>query len=163
PPHDPGGAGAVLVRPDRADPRHRGHEGQAPPVDLRVREPSRRVIARPGATATGGRLLARLDQPRVALAASLAALLPPCPVVLAPPHPLEQPLAVDADLYREAAVRWSGGGPFYAARQLAGPYEITPGDILYPPVGLWLFVPFTFLPDALAMVLWWAIPLGVTA
>ena len=28
--------------------------------------------------------------------------------------------------------RWWSGGPFYEPRQLAGPYEVTPGDILYP-------------------------------
>jgi hypothetical protein len=108
-------------------------------------------------------LAARLDQPRVALALSLAVFVVPILFVLAIPHPLEQPFAVDADLYRDAAFRWLGGGPFYEARQLAGPYEIVPGDILYPPVGLWLFVPFTFLPYTLAMVLWWGIPIGVTA
>ena len=38
--------------------------------------------------------------------------------------------------------------------QLAGPYQISAGDILYPPVALLLFVPFSVLPA----VLWWLLP-----
>ena len=41
---------------------------------------------------------------------------------------------------------------------MTGPYPITPGDILYPPVALWLFVPFTVLPAAL----WWIVPVAIT-
>ena len=66
---------------------------------------------------------------------------------------------VDYRLYLDATRRWLDGGPFYQPYQIAGPYPITPGDILYPPVALWLFVPFTLLPA----VLWWLVPLGVTA
>jgi hypothetical protein len=65
---------------------------------------------------------------------------------------------IDFALYRDAAARWLGGGPFYEAYQLAGPYEVRAGDVLYPPVALLLFIPFTFLPA----LLWWAIPLGIT-
>jgi hypothetical protein len=68
-------------------------------------------------------------------------------------------LDLDRDLYMRATERWLSGGSFYQSYQLAGPYSISPGDILYPPVALWLFVPFTVLPA----VLWWAVPLGVTA
>ena len=103
-----------------------------------------------------------LDRPRVALALSVAVFLLPILFVLAIPHPLEQPFGVDVQLYRDAAARWWAGGPFYEPHQLAGPYEITPGDILYPPVGLWLFVPFALLPAFLALVLWWLIPIAVT-
>ena len=92
-----------------------------------------------------------LDRPRVALAVSALVFLVPVLFVLAIPHPLEQPLGVDATLYRDAAARWWSGGPFYEPRQLAGPYEVTPGDILYPPVGLWLFVPFALLPAVVAL------------
>jgi hypothetical protein len=47
---------------------------------------------------------------------------------------------------------------FYLPRQLDGPYEaVTAVDVLYPPVALWLFVPFTLLPAAL----WWLIPVGI--
>ena len=59
--------------------------------------------------------------------------------------------------YEEAARRWLAGGGFYLDRQLGGPYSITEGDILYPPVALVLFVPFLVLPA----VLWWVIPLGI--
>lgn len=67
--------------------------------------------------------------------------------------------AIDYTLYMEATQRWLGGGPFYEPYQLNGPYPIRMGDVLYPPNGLLLFVPFTFLPAAL----WWAVPLGITA
>lgn len=66
---------------------------------------------------------------------------------------------IDYRLYMDATARWLAGGPFYEPYQLAGPYTITAGDILYPPVALWLFVPFTFLPA----VLWWLVPLGAIA
>lgn len=66
-------------------------------------------------------------------------------------------LGGDMSLYLESARRWLGGGSFYLDRQLAGPYDITEGDVLYPPVALLLFVPFTVLP----VVLWWAIPLAI--
>lgn len=66
---------------------------------------------------------------------------------------------IDFDLYRGATSRWLGGGPFYEPWQLAGPYDVRQGAVLYPPVTLWLFFPFTVLPP----VLWWAIPLGATA
>jgi hypothetical protein len=63
-------------------------------------------------------------------------------------------LSVDYRLYIDAARSWLHGGPFFQPYQLAGPYQISAGDILYPPVALVLFVPFTFLPA----VLWWLIP-----
>src|SRR5690348_5487772 len=66
-------------------------------------------------------------------------------------------LGGDMNLYLDAARHWLGGGSFYLDRQLAGPYEITGGDVLYPPVALALFVPFTVLPA----VLWFAIPLAI--
>jgi hypothetical protein len=82
------------------------------------------------------------------------------------PHPLEQRFGVDFELYRDVTARWLHGGPFFEPRQLAGPYEITPGDVLYPPVAIWLFAPWALAADppwsALA-ALWWAIPLGLTA
>lgn len=67
--------------------------------------------------------------------------------------------AIDYTLYMDATRRWLAGGPFFEPYQLAGPYPVRMGDVLYPPNGLLLFVPFTILPA----VLWWAIPLGVTA
>lgn len=68
-------------------------------------------------------------------------------------------LDVDRSLYMSATARWLAGGPFYLPYQLAGPYPVLAGDILYPPVVLWLFVPLRVLPA----VLWWAIPFGLTA
>lgn len=70
----------------------------------------------------------------------------------------------DYHLYTTAAARWLAGGGFYHPYQLSGPYIIGDhiggnGPILYPPTMLLLFVPFTVLP----WILWWAIPIGVTA
>jgi hypothetical protein len=104
-----------------------------------------------------------LARPRVSLAISVATFVLPLLFVLVVPHPLEQPLGVDATLYRDATLRWLGGGSFYESYQLAGPYEIRAGDILYPPIGLVLFVPFAVVPLVLAAILWWVVPLGVTA
>ncbi len=109
----------------------------------------------------GASRLATLDRPRVAFALSAATILLPVAFVLAIPDPFGQPLAKDAELYLDAAARWLVGGPFYEPRQLAGPYEVAHGDILYPPVGLWLFGPFAVLPRAPALVLWWAMPAAI--
>ncbi|MEO5884955.1 MAG: glycosyltransferase 87 family protein, partial [Candidatus Limnocylindrales bacterium] len=109
------------------------------------------------------RWLERLDRPRFALALSAVALLLPVIFVLAIPDPLDQPPGVDVLLYRDATARWLDGGPFYEPRQLAGPYEVAPGDILYPPIGLWLFVPLALLPTIPALVLWWGIPTAIVS
>ena len=65
----------------------------------------------------------------------------------------------DYRIYMDATTRWLGGGSYFLTRQLAGTYPLQMGDVLYPPVALWLFVPFTVLPA----VLWWAIPIAITA
>lgn len=65
----------------------------------------------------------------------------------------------DERLYREATGRWLEGGPFYLQHQVAGPYQVAFGDVLYPPSTLWLFVPLASLPT----VVWYAVPLMVTA
>lgn len=58
----------------------------------------------------------------------------------------------------DKARRWVETGEWYNVHQLAGPYEAaTAVDILYPPIALYLFVPFIWLPAPL----WWAIPLGI--
>lgn len=101
--------------------------------------------------------------PRVAIALSLAVFALPLAFAAITPDALEQPFGVDFALYRDVASRWLGGGPYFEPYQLAGPYEIRAGDVLYPPVGLWLFVPFAVLPAAAAWILWWAIPIGATA
>lgn len=75
------------------------------------------------------------------------------------PHVLEQKYALGVDLHQILAAtrRWLDGEGFYFPHQLAGPYHIVGGDILYPPVVLWLLVPFLYLPQ----ILWWVIPLGI--
>lgn len=90
--------------------------------------------------------------------AILAAQVPTLLQVAALPN-LNGYAGIDHALYMDATRRWLETGVFYEPYQLAGPYPIGPGNILYPPVALWLFVPFTTLPA----VLWWAIPLGLTA
>jgi hypothetical protein len=75
--------------------------------------------------------------------------------------------AKDYVYYTDATQRWLDGGPFYEPWQLEGPYQFTasllPGHTnsgnYYPPVTLWLLVPFTVLPAAL----WWLVPLGCVA
>ena len=99
---------------------------------------------------------------RAAAAASVAVFALPVLFVLAIPDPLEQPVGVDYVLYRDVAARWLAGGPYFEPRQLAGPYEIVAGDVLYPPFGLVLFVPFAILPSVLAAALWWTLPIGAT-
>jgi hypothetical protein len=65
-------------------------------------------------------------------------------------------VGMDFALYRDAAARWLGGGPFYNPYQVAAPYVVAHGDILYPPPFLLLVSPFTRLPG----LLWWTIPIG---
>lgn len=65
----------------------------------------------------------------------------------------------DFILYRDAASRWLATGQFYSPYQLAEPYPIVADEILYPPVALWLLVPFTVLPQ----VLWVIAPIGIVA
>jgi hypothetical protein len=69
---------------------------------------------------------------------------------------LRPEVGVDYRLYIDTASRWLSGGPYFQAYQLAGPYSVSAGDILYPPVALILFVPFTLLPA----LLWWLLPLA---
>jgi hypothetical protein len=63
----------------------------------------------------------------------------------------------DLRMYLERTQDWLTGGDFYRPRQLAGAYEVTHGDSLYPPVLLYLTVPMTVLPWAV----WWLVPLAV--
>src|SRR5436305_6121610 len=114
-----------------------------------------------------GRIASRLSDldRRTAIGLSIGVFLIPVAFVLVVPHPLEQPFGVDFDLYRGVAARWLGGGPFFEPYQLTGPYDIRAGDVLYPPVILWLLVPFAAASGILAgvaAVAWWAIPLGIT-
>jgi hypothetical protein len=102
---------------------------------------------------------------RTAIGLSIAVFLVPVAFVLVVPHPLEQPFGVDFDLYRDVTNRWLAGGSFFEPYQVAGAYDIRAGDVLYPPVALWLFVPFAApagVLAGLAAVLWWTVPLGIT-
>lgn len=83
------------------------------------------------------------------LAAAWSATL----VTIVSPHGL----GVDFLQYQAHAARWQASGQFYLPHQLVGPTAIEDGDPLYPPVILWLLLPFTALPA----VLWWAFPLAV--
>jgi hypothetical protein len=68
-------------------------------------------------------------------------------------------VGIDYEIYMDATRRWLAGGPFYLPLQVAGPYPVLLGVVLYPPNALILFVPFTFLPA----VIWWAIPIIIVA
>ena len=72
-------------------------------------------------------------------------------------------LARDFDLYMDATRRWLAGGPFYEPYQLAGPYDMPWGQILYPPQALALFVPFSLLGTVLGPILFVAVPASITA
>jgi hypothetical protein len=67
--------------------------------------------------------------------------------------------ASDYDVVIGAAARWLAGGPYYLPEQLAGPYAWPGPWVLYPPPSVLLFAPFIWLPA----LLWWAIPVGLTA
>lgn len=70
---------------------------------------------------------------------------------------------IDYTMYMDATRRWLEGGSYFHPYQLAGPYPVQMGDVLYPPNVLLLFIPFAILPAVVSAVLWWGIPLGVTA
>lgn len=57
----------------------------------------------------------------------------------------------------DAARRLLDTGTPYWPWQIAGPYEIADGAILYPPTAFLLFIPYTWLPA----VLWWVIPIAI--
>lgn len=52
----------------------------------------------------------------------------------------------DLQIYRDATERLFAGDGWYLPRQLSGPYEIQSGDVLYPPVAAWFFLPWLVLP-----------------
>jgi hypothetical protein len=61
---------------------------------------------------------------------------------------------LDRTIYHDAALRWLHGDVFYYPEQLAGPYVILQGHILYPPTALIWLVPGALLPD----VVWFCLP-----
>jgi hypothetical protein len=66
---------------------------------------------------------------------------------------------VDFHQYQGHVQRWLTSGQFYLPRQLAGPTSVMDGDPLYPPIALYLLVPFHWLPD----IAWWVPPLAILA
>jgi hypothetical protein len=77
-------------------------------------------------------------------------------------HMFNPDFGTDYRIHVAAAVRWlETGSPYYPA-QLTGAYELglmRPDPILYPPTMLPLFAAFIVLPA----VLWWAVPIAITA
>ena len=72
----------------------------------------------------------------------------------------EAPPGMDYGFYVERTQSWMAGDGFYRDRQLHGPYDIENGDALYPPPIVLLMLPWALGAPA---VLWWAIPIGLTA
>lgn len=68
-------------------------------------------------------------------------------------------LANDLNGYLAGARRFLEHGSPYLPEQLTGAWTLQPDSFIHPPVAVLLFVPFLVLPA----VLWWAIPLGLTA
>jgi len=74
-------------------------------------------------------------------------------------------VGLEHDLYLSSASHWLATGSFYQSYQLSGPYAIHYAaiegqglsDPLFPPVTLWLLVPFTLLPAPL----WWLVPVSL--
>jgi hypothetical protein len=67
-------------------------------------------------------------------------------------------VGLDYRWHMDASQRLLDTGSPYWPWQVAAPYVIGNGAILYPPTAFLLFVPFLWLPA----VLWWAIPMGLT-
>ena len=74
--------------------------------------------------------------------------------ISAPPGAIDRLAGLDYRNYAEATRTWLDGGTWYLERQLQGPYLVVPGDVLYPPVWLVLFVPAALAP----WPLWWILP-----
>ena len=72
------------------------------------------------------------------------------------------PIDGDRVLYMDATRSWLNGTGFYHDYQLAGPYDVRSGDILYPPPMLLVFAPLAVIPEPLSAALYYAIPLGIT-
>ena len=131
------------------------------PVIARFAVATRRISAG-GERALG--LARRVDRPqyRIALVAVLVAIAA-IEEYLILGRALGTPefgmLGRDGELYLDATQRWLAGGPFYLPYQLANPYDLPWGQILYPPQALALFVPFTLVGVAPFII----IPTVVTA
>ena len=65
---------------------------------------------------------------------------------------------LDYRWHMDAAQRLLDTGTPYWPWQIAGPYVIGDGAILYPPTAFALFIPFLWLPS----ILWWLVPIAIT-
>lgn len=92
------------------------------------------------------------------LAALAIVITPWVGALMSNPDYLRWLVGIDARIYFDAAQAWLREGQWYLPRQLAGPYGIEYGDVLYPPTLLYLLLPFQLLP----MALWWIIPVSAT-
>jgi len=63
----------------------------------------------------------------------------------------------DLALYQREVQAWLGGAPMYPPSEVAGPFTIVSGVILYPPITILLFLPTLLLP----LPLWWLIPAAI--
>lgn len=151
----------MILRPLRS---HRVGSGPTWPRSLtfaaqRANDPIVRVRQAP-ACQHGRMVFVALRRPavllRIGVLLTIAFLAVDIADVAANSETLRQQVGVDYRLYIDTATRWLSGGPYFQAYQLAGPYPVSAGDILYPPVALILFVPFTVLPA----LLWWLLPLA---
>ena len=68
-------------------------------------------------------------------------------------------IGADFNIYLDATRSWAMSGDWYLARQLHGTYGIEYGDVLYPPLLVYLTLPFLVIPEPL----WWFVPLGAVA
>jgi hypothetical protein len=73
--------------------------------------------------------------------------------------PANWELGQDYVFYRDVGSRWLADGSYYLPRQVEGPYVVRlMEDVLYPPSGLFLFVPTAILGP----VFYWLVPVAVT-
>ena len=104
------------------------------------------------------RLVACLEgRSAVADGAVLVWLLVACADLYELPHP-HLVWGCDLTLYQQAVRSWFGGAAPYAHYQLAGPYVVETGAILYPPITLVLLAPSLLLP----LPFWLLAPLVIT-
>jgi hypothetical protein len=71
-------------------------------------------------------------------------------------------LGEDFIIHREIGQRFLDTGVLYLPDQLAGPYANRLGyHVLYPPTTLLVIVPLALIPEGLAVIAWYGIPLAV--
>jgi hypothetical protein len=68
-------------------------------------------------------------------------------------------LGNDLNGYVAGARRFLETGSPYLPEQVVGPWQLQPDSFIHPPVAVLLFIPWVVLPA----ILWWAIPIGLTA